>query len=282
MGRGNPSQEAPMSDAVADFKQRTRTTWAGGDWDSISRMIAGVGPVLLDRVGIEPGMDVLDVGTGSGGTVSIPAAERGATVTGSDLTPELFDAARERARAAGVEVEWVEADAEDLPFEDESFDRVLSTFGHMFAPRHEVAAAELARVCRPGGVVGTCTWAADSTPAEMFKVVGGFMPPPPDFAQSPMLWGEESHIRAMLEPQGLEVEVFAETVEMTGPSLEQYVEEFERDFGPMVMARQMLGEERWAELHQAYLELTERHNTATDGSLRLEPGYVLTVARKPG
>ena len=125
-----------MSDAVADFKQRARTTWAGGDWDSVSKFIAAVGPVLLDRVGIEPGMEVLDVGTGSGGTVSIPAAQRGANVTGSDLTPELFDDARRRADQAGVEVEWVEADAEALPFEDESFDRVLSTFGHMFAPRH--------------------------------------------------------------------------------------------------------------------------------------------------
>ena len=270
-----------MPDAVADFKQRARTTWAGGDWDTVSNTIAAVGPALLDRVGIEPGMDVLDVGTGSGGTVSIPAAQRGANVTGSDLTPELFDAARSRAQAAGVEVEWVQADAESLPFEDGSFDRVLSTFGHMFAPRHEQAAAELARVVRPGGVVGTCTWATHGATAEMFKIVGGFMPPPPDFAQSPLLWGDEGHIRELLEPHGLEVEVFPEKVRVDYETPEGYVEMFERDFGPLVMARQVLGEDRWAELHEAYVEMIARENKADDGSLRLEPDYVVTVARKP-
>lgn len=269
-----------MSDAVADFKQRARTTWAGGDWDSVSNMIASVGQALLGRVGIEPGMDVLDVGTGSGGTVSIPAAQRGANVTGSDLTPELFGPARERAAAAGVEVEWVEADAEALPFADESFDRVLSTFGHMFAPRHAEAAAELARVCRPGGVVGTCTWATHGATAEMFKLVGGFMPPPPDFAQSPLLWGDEAHIRELLEPHGLEVETFPENARMAGDTVEGYVEGFERDFGPLVMARQVLGE-RWPELHEAYVQMVERENKATDGSMLLEPDYVLTVGRKP-
>ena len=269
-----------MSDAVADFKQRARTTWAGGDWDTVSNTIAAVGPALLDRVGIEPGMDVLDVGTGSGGTVSIPAAQRGANVTGSDLTPELFADAHKRAEQAGVEVKWVEADAEALPFEDESFDRVLSTFGHMFAPRHEQAGAELARVVRPGGVVGTCTWATVGATAEMFKIVGGFMPPPPDFAQSPLLWGDEDHIRRMLEPHGLEVEVSAEKVRIEYDTPEGYVEMFERDFGPLVMARQVLGD-RWPELHEAYAEMVARENKATDGTLLLEPDYMLTVARKP-
>ncbi len=271
-----------MPDAVADFKQRARTTWAGGDWDTVSNTIGAMGPVLLDRVGIEPGMDVLDVGTGSGGTVSIPAALRGANVTGSDLTPELFDAARRRAQDAGVQVEWVEADAESLPFEDESFDRVLSTFGHMFAPRHEKAAAELARVLRPGGVIGTCTWATHGATAEMFKIVGSFMPPPPDFAQSPLMWGDEGHIRELLEPHGLEVEVSPEKVRIEYETVEGYIAMFENDFGPLVMARQVLGEDRWDELHEAYAQMVARENKATDGSLRIEPDYVLTVARNPG
>ena len=135
-----------MTDALGEFKRGARATWASGDWDAVSALIAEVGPKLLDTVGVEPGMDVLDVGTGSGGTVSIPAALRGARVVGSDLTPELFDDARRRAAEAGVEVEWVEADAESLPFDDASFDRVLSTFGHMFAHRHAKAAAELANI----------------------------------------------------------------------------------------------------------------------------------------
>ncbi len=147
-----------MQDPVSRASAANRTVWAAGEWDDVSRLVADVGPRLLDRVGVEPGMDVLDVGTGSGGTVAIPAALRGARVVGSDLTPELFDHARRRAEEAGVTVEWVEADAEDLRFEDASFDRVLSTFGHMFAPRHERAGAELARVVRAGGMVATTTW----------------------------------------------------------------------------------------------------------------------------
>ncbi len=165
-----------MADPVADFKQGARASWAAGDWDAVSRVVAPVGPRLIERVGVEEGMDLLDVGTGSGGTVAIPAAQRGARVTGSDLTPELFEDARRRAGEAGVEVEWVEADAEDLPFEDASFDRVLSTFGHMFAPRHERAGAELARVCRPGGVVGTITWTPEGFSGAMFQTIGGYVP----------------------------------------------------------------------------------------------------------
>jgi ubiquinone/menaquinone biosynthesis C-methylase UbiE len=121
-------------------------------------LVEPVGVLVLDRIGVEPGMDLLDVGTGSGGTVAIPAALRGATVVGCDVTPELFEHARRRAAAAGVEVEWVEADAQDLPFGDASFDRVTSTFGAMFAPDHTRAAAELVRVCRPGGRIAMTTW----------------------------------------------------------------------------------------------------------------------------
>jgi SAM-dependent methyltransferase len=187
---------------LAEIKQRSRTTWAAGDWDEASKLIAAVGPRLLDSVGIDAGMDVLDVGTGSGGTIAIPAALRGARVVGSDLVPEHFDHARRRAKEAGVDVEWVEADAEALPFEDESFDRVLSTFGHMFAPRHATAAAELARVCRAGGAVATTTWTPEGLTGSFFETIGSYMPPPPDLVEPPILWGSEQHVREVLESQG--------------------------------------------------------------------------------
>src|SRR5882757_7552625 len=147
--------------AADELRQRARTTWAAGDWDSFSRLVAPVGAEVLERIDLEPGMELLDVGTGSGGTVAIPAAQRGARVVGSDVTPELFEHARRRAAEAGVEVEWVDADAQDLPFDDASFDRVVSTFGAMFAPDHTRAAAELVRVCRPGGRIAMATWAND-------------------------------------------------------------------------------------------------------------------------
>ena len=141
--------------------KRAREVWAAGDWDVIARHVQPVGARVLERVGLEPGMDLLDVGTGSGKAVAIPAALRGAKVVGSDITPELLARARRHAGEAGVAVEWVEADAQELPFADASFDRVISTFGAMFAPDHRRAAAELVRVCRPGGTIGMATWAID-------------------------------------------------------------------------------------------------------------------------
>jgi len=129
----------------------------------------------------------------------------GAKVTGSDLTPELFDDARRRAVEAGVEVDWVEADAEALPFPDNSFDRVFSTFGHMFAPLHAVAASEMARVCRPDGQITTSTYAPEGSAGTMFKTLAKYLPPPPDGVESPLAWGTEDHAREIYEPLGLEL-----------------------------------------------------------------------------
>ena len=146
-------------------------------------------------------MEVLDVAAGTG-NVAVRAAATGAAVIASDLTPALFEAGRRRAEAAGVELEWVEADAEELPFEDGRFDAVLSTFGVMFAPRHEVAAAELVRVCKPGGTIGICAWTPTGAVGQMFETLGGHLPPPPEFAGVPVQWGEEAHVRELLEPHG--------------------------------------------------------------------------------
>ena len=268
-------------DAEGEFKLGQRRTWAYGDRDEISKLIAGVGPVLLDRVQIEKEMRVLDVGTGSGGTLAIPAAERGARVVGMDLTPELFDDARRRAAQARVEVEWVEGDAESLPFADDTFDRVLSTFGHMFAPRHGLAGAELARVTKPGGVVGTTTWTPEGGVGDMFRTVGAHLPPPPDFVEPPILWGSEEHVREMLEPHGLELEFDRDVARMEFPSAEAYVDHYAEHFGPLVAARSTLGE-RWAELRGELIAMFESQNLASDGRLRLDQEYLVTIGHKPG
>jgi ubiquinone/menaquinone biosynthesis C-methylase UbiE len=270
-----------MADPLAELKQRNRAVWAAGEWDEVAPLGHEVGPRLLDRVGIEEGMEVLDVGTGSGGSVAIPAASRGARVVGSDLTPEHFVAARRRADEAGVDVEWVEADAEDLPFDDRSFDRVLSTFGHMFAPRHALAGAELARVCRPEGAVVTTTWVPDRFAGLMFKTVAPYMPPPPEFAQPPILWGEEDHVREMFEPHRLELEFDRDTIVFEKPSVEEFLTFYEEKFGPMVTAKAALGE-RWPELRRDLVSLIESLNSADDGSCSVEATYLVTVGRKPG
>ncbi len=177
-----------MSDAMSALRARNRATWEAGDWDEMARFIAPVGPRLLDALAVGPGVALLDVGTGSGSSVAIPAALRGADVTGSDITDAWFDAARRRAAEADVDVEWVVGDAAGLFFEDDSFDVVTSTFGHMFAPDHAAAAAELARVCRPGGTIGLCCWTPQGNVGQMFIRLAGFMPPPPEGFQPPPLW----------------------------------------------------------------------------------------------
>src|SRR3981081_1474456 len=189
--------------AADELRQRARTTWAAGDWDSFARLVEPVGSLVRERIALGPVVELLDVGTGSGGSVAIPAAQRGAKVVGCDITPELFEHARRRAAEAGVEVEWIEADAQDLPFDDASFDRVVSTFGAMFAPDHARAAAELVRVCRPNGPIAVNTWVSDGFAGELFKLTEAFLPPPPPGVQPPSLWGEESHIAEMFGAAGV-------------------------------------------------------------------------------
>jgi len=259
-----------------EFRQRARATWAAGDWDSFSRLVEPVGALVLDRIGVEPGMDLLDVGTGSGGNVAIPAALRGATVVGCDVTPELFEHARRRAAAAGVEVEWVEADAQDLPFGEASFDRVTSTFGAMFAPDHNRAAAELVRVCRPGGRIAMTTWVNDGFAGELFKLTGSFMPPPPPGVQPPPLWGVEEHAEEAFAVAEASPTIERETVEFDFPSVEDAVQRYAEDFGPFVIARGILEPQgRWVEFLQTFAELIRRFNPASDGTAKIRSDYLV-------
>jgi SAM-dependent methyltransferase len=223
-------------------------------------------------------MDVVDVGTGSGGTVAIPAAQRGARVVGVDLTPELLEHARRRAAAAGVEIDWVEADAQCLPFADASFDRVLSTFGAMFAPDHARAAAELVRVCRPGGLVAMATWANDGFPGGLFKLTGSFLPPPPG-VEPPPLWGVEEHVREMFAAAGTEATMTRETVVFEWPSIEEGVSEYMRDFGPFVAARRVLEPQgRWPEFVQAFTTLIESFDKGDAGGAKVAADWLLITA----
>ena len=264
-----------------EFRRRARATWAAGDWDGFSAMIVPVGVLVLDRIGVESGSDVLDVGTGSGGNVAIPAATLGAKVVGLDVTPELFEHARRRAAEAAVEIEWVEGDAQDLPFADASFDRVISTFGAMFAPDHRRAAAELVRVCRPGGRIAMTTWASDGFAGGLFKQMGGFMPSPPPGVQPPALWGVEEHIEETFGAAGATPHIERETVDFLFPTLDAAVRRYGEDFGPFVTARTALEPQgRWDEFKAAFADLVERYNSATDGSVRISAEYLLiTVDR---
>jgi SAM-dependent methyltransferase len=264
-------------DANDVMKARQRAMWSVGDYDAIATLFWEVGAIVVEAAGIEPGMTVLDVATGTG-NAAIRAAQAGGQVTGLDLTPELFEAARQRAAAADVTIEWIEGDAEALPFEDASFDRVLSTFGVMFAPRQKVAAAELARVLRPGGRVVVASWTPGGFFGQLIGRLMHHMPPPPGIA-SPVSWGDERHVRTLLGGQLL-LDQEAHTVELRSPCTETMVSEFERAFGPFVLARMALGDDGFVAVRDDFLALVEEFDAGDDNS-RVTAEYLLTVAHRP-
>lgn len=266
-----------MSDELAGLKALQRAIWSAGDYDAIAELFWDVGAVVAEAAAIEPGMKVLDVATGTG-NAAIRAAAAGSEVVGLDLTPELFDDARRREALAGVRVEWVEGDAEALPFEDESFDRVLSTFGVMFAPRHDVAAAELVRTCRPGGTIVLANWTPDGFVGRMLALFASRMPAPPPPAP-PTLWGEETHLRALLGGQTL-LAVERCTVDLVAGSMEAMMADFERQFGPMVLAHQVLEERLYEALKAELIALVESFDTG-EGEVRIPSEYLLVVGLKP-
>jgi SAM-dependent methyltransferase len=268
---------------VTELKRTHRVTWAAGNYAAVAEMIDEVPPRdLLERVDIKPGEEVLDVATGTG-NLALKAAAGGARVVGVDLTPELFETARRRASDHGVAVEWVEGDAEELPFEDDSFDVVLSAFGVQFAPRHEVVANELARVCRPGGRIGLVSWTPEGQIGELFKIMGAYMPAPPDYASPPPLWGSEEHVRRLFADTAVEFEFARGHNPWRFDSAEHFVSFMETHYGPTLKARERLtAEGRWEDCRAEIVALAERHNEATDGSLLMNAEYLVAVGRRAG
>jgi SAM-dependent methyltransferase len=260
-----------------EFKSRQRAVWDAGEYSALSSYIADVGELVVARARIDPGMQVLDVACGAG-NAALPAARAGAGVTGVDLVPKLLEAGRAKAAAEGLAIDWQEGDAEALPFEDGRFGRVLSTFGHMFAPRHQRTAAEMARVCRRGGAIVTATWTPEGVAGALFQASGAFMPPPPDYASPPILWGREDHVRERFAgvATGFEFERHVNWIEWD--SLDGFADFFMARFPPLVTAQAMLGD-RFGELRERVVEIWNQANTATGGRLRLPQEYLLSIVR---
>jgi SAM-dependent methyltransferase len=263
--------------AADEFKQRQRAMWAAGDFPQIATTIQDASDVTVDRLDIESGQDVLDVATGSG-NAAIPAAQRGAHVVGLDQVPELLDAARARAAEAGVEVEWVEGDAEALPFDSALFDRVSSVFGAMFAPRHQQTADELVRVTRAGGRIAVAAWTPEGLNGQMFKTLGAHLPPPPAELKPPVLWGDEEHIRDLFSDSNLELSFERHTIAVAWDSVESWVDHCEQKLGPTVLAKAALEPQgKWDAARADLVALYERYNEAADGSLDAPAEYLLSV-----
>jgi len=248
----------------------TDDMWGTGDYRAVAEKVTSIAEVLIPRANIEPGMDVLDVACGTG-NASIPAARLGARVTGLDLSPGLVAIARERGAEAGVQVDWLEGDAQSLPFDDDSFDRVISAIGHMFAPDHQRTADELRRVCRPDGRIAIACWTPVGAIGEMFKRLGAISPAPPEGSQPPVLWGTEEHVRELL---GDSVEFERNHVEFNEPSPESYVDFMLTSFPPLIAMRAELGDEV---VRETYLDWANDVNEADDGMLRYRGEYLVSV-----
>jgi SAM-dependent methyltransferase len=266
---------------ATEAQQRARATWSAGDFDAIAERILSVGTDLVDRMQVREGERVLDVACGTG-NATIPAAKLGADTVGLDITPELFEDARRHAAESGVEIDWVEGDAEDLPFEDGSFDVVLSTFGNMFAPDHRAAAREIARVVKPGGRFGLACWRPDGTIGRMFATVGKFAPPPPDGFQPPPLWGVRDHVTEVFEGTGVELDFVDRIVEWHFDSVDEVMGEFPEKFGPMVMLRRAIEPEgKWPAFLDELRGYYEDISRSEDGGIAYEGEYLITMGTKP-
>jgi SAM-dependent methyltransferase len=227
---------------------------------------------------VSAGQDVLDVAAGTGNAAAA-AAREGAHVVASDYSPEMVERGRARTEAEGLDVEWAVADAEELPWDDASFDCVLSVFGAMFAPRPERVASELFRVLRPGGTVGMANWGTFGFQADFFATLRGYQPPPPDGVPLPSLWGDEPVLRERLEGLAGAVSVERRALRWEFDSFEEMAQFFQRS-GPRMIDQ--LPEERQRALIGDLREVAERHNRAEEGAVRIDAEYSQVVARKRG
>jgi SAM-dependent methyltransferase len=267
---------------LTEQKQQARAMWAMGDYPTAAQQIAEVGPRCVEAAAVTADDVVLDVACGAG-NATIPAAETGAKTTGLDLTPELLEAGRRAAAEAGVEIEWVEGDAEQLPFDDGSFDAVLSVFGCMFAPDQKRTAAELARVLKPGGRLAVCAWTPEGSVGRFFATTAKHMPPPPEGFQPPVLWGTEDHARELFDGTAVELDFERQTMTFEADSAEGLLGEMEVKLPPMVAAKALLGPEgKWEPLRADLLALYEETNDSEEGDYRSAGEYLVIKGQKAG
>ncbi len=276
-----------LSDTVkADqaLKAKHRAMWALGDYPSVAaEIIPDLGAVLVDACGVGPGIRVLDVAAGSG-NATIPAALTGASVVACDLTPELFASGRDKAAQHGVEVEWLEADAEALPFADGEFDVVLSCVGVMFAPHHQATADELTRVCRPGGTIGLLSWTPEGFLGQMLATMKPYAPSPPPGAQPPPLWGDENHVRTLFGDRVTDVTARRDNVRVDRfDDPETFREYFKTHYGPTIVAYRGIAEDpdRIDALDRDLADLARRFDYGTDTTV-MDWEYLLLTARNRG
>jgi ubiquinone/menaquinone biosynthesis C-methylase UbiE len=275
----NVQAPVPAASDLAALKGRQQRAWSSGDYAVVGVTLQIVGETLCEAVDLRSNQRVLDVAAGNG-NATLAAARRFAEVVSTDYVGALLERGRERARADRLSAIFREADAEALPFEDASFDVVLSTFGVMFTPNQQRAAAEMVRVCRPGGKIGLANWTPESFIGQLFKTIGRHLPPPPGLP-SPALWGTRAHLDHLFGTAG-RVGTQSRNFVFRYESSEHWIETFRNYYGPVVKAFEALDGAAAAALEADISALLGKFNLASDGTLVIPSEYLEVVIIKNG
>lgn len=268
-----------VSPEMESLKTRLKGIWMSGDFGEVAKHIETGADEFIERLSLQPGTRVLDVACGSG-NLALPAARAGAIVTGVDIAPNLLEQARARAASEGLTIQFDEGDAENLPYDDVAFDVVVSMFGAMFAPRPELVAAELVRVCRPGGRIAMANWTPQGFVGQMFKVTGKHVPPPPNMP-SPLKWGDEETVRERLSDGIANLQMTRRMCPFEYPvPPAEVVESFRMYYGPTRRAFEALDSDGQAALRKDLEQLWTEHNQATDNTTYGEGEYLEVVATR--
>jgi SAM-dependent methyltransferase len=273
------SNVVAMSELVLEgLKAKQQATWASGDYGAVAAHIHPIAEELVQAADLSAGWRVLDVAAGTG-NASIAAARCGCRVTASDYVTGLLDRARERAAAEHLTLDIEPADAENLPHADGSFDAVLSVVGAMFAPDQERVAAELTRVCRPGGTIAMANWTPEGFIGRMFRTVGRRVPPPAG-VRGPVEWGSEARVRELFGDRVTGLRVVPRTYVFRFVSPEAFVDYFRSYYGPTLKAFEALGADGGKALYDDLVALIAEANVAVDGTVKVPSGYVQVLAEK--
>jgi len=257
------------------LKARQQAAWSAGDYALIGTTLQIVGEELCEALDVRAGERVLDVAAGNG-NVALAAARRWCRVVATDYVPALLERARERAAADRLVIEFREADAEALPFAEESFDVVVSTFGVMFTPDQDRAAAELLRVCRRGGRIGLANWTPEGFIGQLFKTIGRHVPPPAG-ARSPALWGSRARLAELFEPHASSIAAAPRNFVFRYRSAAHWLDVFRTYYGPVLKTFAALEPAAQAALERDLLALVDRFNRAGDGAMVVPAEYLETV-----
>ena len=266
---------------LSELKDGTRAMWSRGDYGRLAQRIESAAREVVDGCAISAGQEVLDVAAGNG-NAAVLAAREGAAVVASDLTPAMVELGRTRTEGEGLDVEWVVADAEELPFADERFDCATSVFGAMFAPRPDIAARELFRVVRPGNTVGMANWTPEGFNGRFFALANSYAPPPPEDVPRPVDWGREEVVRERFADLAGSILVEPRFVRWSFADPDEASRFFEETAGPSVTLAGMLDDEARGRLRAEFTGLIEQFNSASDGSVEIDAEYLLVVARRRG